>query len=123
MSFQLRIYKVVRMIPRGNVATYGQVALIAGYPRAARACGSALRQEVGSDLPWHRVINAQGRVSPRGDVVRPQLQRSLLEEEGVRFSRAGVCKLKLYQWEGPEEPLVWEEEEEEEEESFFRFPG
>ena len=101
-SFRARIYAVVRQIPRGKVATYGQVAALAGKPRAFRACGSLLGAYLGQDLPWQRVLNAQGRVSQGGDLARPLLQRSLLEAEGVHFRRSGSCDLRLYRWSGPD---------------------
>lgn len=81
-----RIYAAVRRIPRGRVATYGQVAEAAGLAGRARQVGYALHAlHPGSAIPWHRVVNAAGRVSPRsagGDELR---QRQLLEREGVRF--------------------------------------
>jgi methylated-DNA-protein-cysteine methyltransferase-like protein len=90
------------------VATYGQVAAWAGHARAARACGQVLRSYVGGDLPWHRVINAQGRISGGGDLHRPTLQRALLEAEGVSFRRSGRCDLRTHLWEGPAHPMPWE---------------
>lgn len=100
MSFRLKVYQIVRQIPPGRVATYGQVAALAGAPGAHRACGSALRHLIeGEDVPWHRVLNAQGKASSVGDPVRPLLQRRLLEGEGVRFSRGGRCDLEVFGWE------------------------
>ncbi len=94
------IFDVVRRIPRGHVATYGQVARLAGFPRHARLVGYALHAlPEGNDVPWHRVVNAQGRISPRSDLMgREDLQRLMLEDEGVRFSRDGVLSLARYQW-------------------------
>jgi len=95
-----RIYAVVRRIPRGRVATYGQVAWIAGLPRQARLVGYALHAAAESGaVPWHRVINAQGRISlraegPGGSV----LQRLRLEQEGVRFDARGRVALGEYGW-------------------------
>jgi methylated-DNA-protein-cysteine methyltransferase-like protein len=83
----VRVYEAVRCIPRGRVATYGQVAALAGTPRGARAVGWALRalKGVGSArVPWHRVVGAGGRLSPRvggGEA----LQRRRLLAEGVAF--------------------------------------
>jgi methylated-DNA-protein-cysteine methyltransferase related protein len=94
-----RIWKVVRRIPRGRVATYGQVAELAGLGGHARQVGYALHalpQDV--DVPWHRVINARGEVSPRTSGDSHELQRMLLEEEGVEFDLRGRCELKIYQW-------------------------
>jgi methylated-DNA-protein-cysteine methyltransferase-like protein len=95
-----RVLWLVRQVPEGRVATYGQIAYLAGANRAARAVGNTLREHVGprSTVPWQRIINASGGVSFKGDVVRATLQRTLLEEEGVTFSRAGVCKLTTYRW-------------------------
>lgn len=94
------IYAVVRRIPRGRVATYGQVASLAGLPRHARLVGYALHAlPDGSDVPWHRVVNAQGRTSPRSDGMgHDQLQRLMLRREGVRFSLQGVLSLARYRW-------------------------
>lgn len=98
-SYQ-RIYAVVRRIPRGRVATYGQVATLAGLPRQPRLVGYAMHAlPNGTVLPWHRVINAQGRVSPRsGDGGGSLTQRVLLEREGVRFDVSGRVSLARQAW-------------------------
>jgi methylated-DNA-protein-cysteine methyltransferase-like protein len=94
-----RIYAVVRRIPRGRVATYGQVASLAGLPGRARQVGYALHALPDGDrVPWHRVINAQGRVSPRAAPGWDDVQRQFLEKEGVRFDDAGRASLGRYQW-------------------------
>ena len=95
-----RIYAVVRRIPRGRVATYGQVALLAGLPRQPRLVGYAMHAlPNGTDLPWHRVINAQGRVSARaGNDAGSLRQRVLLEAEGVQFDAAGRVSLVRHGW-------------------------
>jgi methylated-DNA-protein-cysteine methyltransferase related protein len=95
-----RIYAVVARIPRGRVATYGQVAALAGLPRQARLAGYALHGlPDGSTLPWHRVINAAGRVSERSEPGPSEgLQRHLLEEEGVVFDLSGRVDLRRYRW-------------------------
>ena len=95
-----RILAVVRRIPRGRVATYGQVALLAGLPRQARLVGYALHALTpASAVPWHRVINAQGRVSPRaGHSAADPTQRIRLAAEGVRFDASGRTSLKRYRW-------------------------
>lgn len=94
-----RIYAVVRRIPRGRVATYGQVAALAGLPRQARQVGYALnRLPEDSDVPWHRVINAKGEVSARAIPDDARFQRILLSAEGVRFSPAGRIPLDRYLW-------------------------
>jgi len=90
----------VRRIPRGRVATYGQVALLAGLPRQPRLVGYAMHAlPNGTDLPWHRVINAQGRVSARaGNDAGSLRQRVLLEAEGVQFDAAGRVSLVRHGW-------------------------
>ncbi len=102
-KFARAVYALVREIPRGRVATYGQVAAILGHPRAARAVGTALAnlpKPLARIVPWQRVINASGRISIRGDVHRPDLQRQLLELEGVRFRRDRI-DLQQFRWPGP----------------------
>jgi methylated-DNA-protein-cysteine methyltransferase related protein len=97
------IYQVVRQIPRGKVATYGQVADLAQLYGKARLVGYALyRVDLDSDIPWHRVINAKGEISYShfrhgGD----EQQRSLLEEEGIKFTAEGKINLKEYLWRSP----------------------
>jgi len=101
------IWRVVARIPRGRVATYGQVARMAGFPGAARMVGWALGalpdedDGAGRAIPWHRVINAAGRVSPRGparDACRRQIVR--LRREGIRPGRNGAIDLERYGWDG-----------------------
>ncbi len=91
MSSRVRIYAAVRRIPSGRVATYGSVAAKAGLPGHARQVGYALAAlEDGTDVPWHRVINARREISPRsGDRTVERLQRALLEAEGVVFDACG----------------------------------
>ncbi len=93
-----RIFQTVRDIPQGKVATYGQIAEMAGYPQQARMVGYALHS-IPDDLeiPWHRVINAQGKIS-LSESGWGRLQRSLLEEEGIRFSANGTISLAKYRW-------------------------
>ncbi len=95
-----RFYAVVRKIPRGRVATYGQVARLAGLAGHARQAGYAMAAlPAGTRMPWHRVINAQGRVSLRRDGPGAGIrQRQLLEREGVTFDAAGRVSLLRYQW-------------------------
>jgi methylated-DNA-protein-cysteine methyltransferase-like protein len=94
-----RIYAVVARVPRGRVATYGQIAALARLPRHARLVGYALRtlpEEL--DLPWHRVVNAAGRISARGDALdHEDLQEQLLRREGVELVR-GKVPLATFQW-------------------------
>ena len=95
-----RIYAVVARVPRGRVVTYGQVAALAGLPRQARLVGYAMHGlPDGSTLPWHRVINAQGKVSVRSFAGPSEgLQRHLLEEEGLTFDDSGRVSLKKFRW-------------------------
>ncbi|MEO1087420.1 MAG: MGMT family protein [Acidobacteriota bacterium] len=93
-----RIYEVVRHIPEGKVATYGQVAELAGLPGHARQVGYALHALRDDDVPWQRVINAKGEVSPRSEPGREGLQRAILESEGVAFKANGRIDLKRYRW-------------------------
>jgi methylated-DNA-protein-cysteine methyltransferase-like protein len=97
MSSRARIYDAVRRIPRGRVSTYGDVAAAAGLPGHARQVGYALAAlEPDSDVPWHRVVNAKGRISTRGaDRSVELLQRAMLRDEGVRF-RADAIDLERY---------------------------
>jgi len=91
-----RIYSVVRRIPTGRVATYGQVAGLAGHARQVGYAVSALPDE--SNVPWHRVINARGAISARGEPGGDLAQRSLLEAEGVQFNADGRISLDRYRW-------------------------
>lgn len=94
-----RIYAAVRRIPRGRVATYGQVARLAGLPRHARQVGYALHAlPEGTDVPWQRVVNAAGAVSPRADPRFAGEQRTRLEREGVVFNGNGRIALVRHQW-------------------------
>lgn len=93
------VYRVVRRIPPGRVSTYGEIAELAGMPRAARQVGyalNALRDR--DDVPWHRVINARGEVSRRREPEIEDLQRALLESEGVDFDERGRVDLGTYRW-------------------------
>jgi methylated-DNA-protein-cysteine methyltransferase related protein len=103
-SYQ-RIYAVVRRIPHGRVATYGQVAALAGLAGRARQVGYALHAlPEGSPLPWHRVINARGEVSPRAEPGYEGFQRFLLEEEDVDFDLAGRVDLDRFGWQPGSRP-------------------
>ncbi|HLW59730.1 MAG TPA: MGMT family protein [bacterium] len=95
-TFFLRVYALVRRIPRGRVTSYGAIARALGAPRGARTVGWALRTS-GPGVPWHRVVNAGGKISwrPTGG---PRRQRMLLEREGVRFDREGRIDLDAFGW-------------------------
>jgi methylated-DNA-protein-cysteine methyltransferase-like protein len=97
-TFEL-IYAVVRRIPQGKVASYGQVAALAGNPRWARAVGYALhRNPQPGVIPCHRVVMADGRMAPGFAFGGPDVQRALLEGEGVRFCADGRVDMAVYQW-------------------------
>lgn len=98
-AFHRAVYRLVREIPTGHVATYGQVAALLGFPRAARAVGMAMRY-CPSDVPWHRVVNAAGGISVRANVASMLTQRLLLENEGLMVRR-GRIRLDRHRWRGP----------------------
>jgi methylated-DNA-protein-cysteine methyltransferase-like protein len=93
-----RVYAVVRRIPRGRVATYGQVAALAGLRGHARQVGYALHALGVTTVPWHRVINSRGEVSPRSAPGWDEIQRELLEDEGVYFDARGRVDLASKVW-------------------------
>lgn len=95
-----RIYDVVRRIPRGRVATYGQIAGLAGLAGHARQVGYAMSAlEDGTRVPWHRVINARGEISQRSDpTAGDNGQRERLRAEGIVFDEDGRVSLAKYRW-------------------------
>ena len=95
-----RIRETVREIPQGCVASYGQIADIAGVPRGARQVGYALHAlKEGNSVPWHRVVNARGAISKRSSGWSAEIdQRLLLEAEGVKFDAVGRIQLARFQW-------------------------
>jgi methylated-DNA-protein-cysteine methyltransferase-like protein len=94
-----KFYAVIQQIPPGRVATYGQVATLAGYPGYARQVGYALRAAPDEiDLPWHRVINSKGMISLKPDGPYRNVQRLMLEEEGIQFDDRNRVPLRRYQW-------------------------
>ena len=99
MTVYDRILEAVRQIPRGKVATYGQIALIAGdcTPRMVGYCLASGSYDP-DDVPWQRVINHKGMVSPRSGGFGSQLQRELLIEEGVEFDDKGRVSFRRYGW-------------------------
>lgn len=101
-SFYAAVYRVVREVPIGQVATYGDIATILGHPRNARQVGwalAALRAAPDhTDVPWHRIINAQGRISHRGDTWRAEAQAMRLVAEGVELDDAGRIALAKHRW-------------------------
>jgi methylated-DNA-protein-cysteine methyltransferase-like protein len=96
-SFPMRVYQIVAAIPEGCVTTYGEVARLAGSPRAARQVGGVLKRlPEGSQLPWHRVVNRHGAISLTGPDL--QRQRQALLSEGVQVSGSGQIDLTRYRW-------------------------
>ena len=103
------VWQVVRGIPHGHVLTYGEVARLAGMGRAARRVSQAMRRAPRSmKLPWHRVINAQGKISIPQDNPWHQRQKELLEQEGVVFLN-GKIDLERFGYQGALDQLLWGE--------------
>ncbi len=102
VSIYEKMLLAVREIPLGRVATYGQIAWIAGAasPRMAGHALAGLPAETA--VPWQRVVNGKGGISPRGDPLATDRQRKLLMEEGVRFEADGRIDLDRYGWDGPD---------------------
>lgn len=96
-NFSERVWQIIAAIPAGKVTTYGDIALLAGSPRAARQVGGVLRRlPQGSKLPWFRVINRHGRISLQGDDLLRQ--RDALAAEGIEVNDAGEIELEKYRW-------------------------
>ncbi|WP_119071725.1 MGMT family protein [Aggregatilinea lenta] len=108
-AFNTRIYALVRAIPPGKVLNYGRVAELLGVSNGAREVGWAMSSLPASqrDVPWHRVVNAQGRVSIKGSPVAAAEQRRRLEAEGIVFDDKDRLDLKQHTW----DPAPWEVEE------------
>lgn len=99
MDFYRRVGLVCAAIPKGRVATYGQIALLCGKPRNARQVGYALNRDLaGRDVPAHRVVNSQGYLSGAQSFAHPDTQRKMLRAEGVRVSRDNRVDLKAFGW-------------------------
>lgn len=98
-SFQA-ILNVLGSVPHGSICTYGKIAELAGYPSKSRYVGYILKNlPSDSTLPWHRIINAQGRISFPLHSEKHTLQRSLLESEGIHFLHDRI-KLRTFLWQG-----------------------
>jgi methylated-DNA-protein-cysteine methyltransferase related protein len=110
------IWDAVNKVPRGKVATYGDIATLAGLDGHARQVGYALHNlPSGSRVPWHRVVNARGEVSPRSAGDSHELQRMLLEAEGVSFDARGRLNLTRFRWQHPaKRASTWRESREKE---------
>ena len=103
------VWQVVQGIPRGHVLTYGEVARLAGMSRAARRVSLAMRRAPrGMTLPWHRVVNSQGKISFPPDSTGFQEQKSRLEDEGVVFLN-GKINLEKFGYQGALDHLLWGE--------------
>jgi len=96
-EYRERVYGLVRQIPSGRVMTYGQIAIVLGEGYTARTVGYVMH---GSDdgVPWQRVINSQGKCSTGRLTLPENMQRAMLEQEGVVFSTSGKCDLNKFQW-------------------------
>ncbi|MCD9461872.1 hypothetical protein CJF25_02430 [Photobacterium phosphoreum] len=98
-DFSNQIYSQVYQIPFGHVSTYGEIARFAGYPGYARHVGRLMATlPEGSKIPWHRVINSQGRISLKGDSLLIQI--AALRAENVAVSDIGQVSLRYYRWQG-----------------------
>jgi methylated-DNA-protein-cysteine methyltransferase-like protein len=100
-----RVYRLVRLIPLGKVATYGQIAALLGQPRAARTVGWALHSlspERAEVVPWQRVIGIGGRITHSGESGGAGLQHDLLEAEGIEFDSRGIVDMERFRWAGPD---------------------
>lgn len=116
-AFRAQVYLIVRQVPSGRVTTYGQIAEMIPHPPAmeppdyerirARWVGRAM-QHAPADVPWHRVINSQGKISLPAGSRSAAIQRMRLEAEGVTFGKSGAVDLDRYGWAGP--PALWAEE-------------
>ncbi|HEY7696964.1 MAG TPA: MGMT family protein [Vicinamibacteria bacterium] len=91
------VYGIVRRIPRGRVMSYGQIAELLLRPLSARAVGWAMNQ-CPADVPWQRVVNAEGGISTEHLHEPPDLQRRLLESEGIRFGKNGTLSMSKYRF-------------------------
>ncbi len=100
-TYRERVFQIVRRIPAGRVMTYGQISELLGAGYDARTIGYCMHAAT-EDVPWHRVINAQGACST-GRVISPaHRQQMMLEAEGVEFNQKVRCDLSIYRWTPPE---------------------
>jgi methylated-DNA-protein-cysteine methyltransferase-like protein len=104
-GFYQQVYDLVKRVPEGRVVTYGQIAAALGNVRRARLVGYAMRA-CPDEVPWHRVVNSQGRLSTRPPTGHGSFnpQRALLEDEGVQFAPDGQIDLRIYGWSGLRRP-------------------
>lgn len=97
-DYRERVYAIVREIPSGRVMTYGQIAEILGEGYTARTVGYVMHGADAGNVPWQRVINARGGCSTGRMTTPADLQQRLLEDEGIEFSKNGICDLEAYRW-------------------------
>ncbi|WOF75153.1 MGMT family protein [Parvibaculaceae bacterium PLY_AMNH_Bact1] len=103
-----RLYELIAEIPAGQVATYGQLAKIVGCgPRQVGHALGALDVKKAKKVPWHRVVNSQGKISVRAEGGGETLQGDLLRKEGIIWRASGRIDLKTYGWAGPFDPDAW----------------
>ena len=94
-DFTQEVIDTIKSIPFGKVASYGQIAKICGYPKRSRQVSYVLHSMSSKhNLPWHRVVNSQGKISLTGDAY--EKQKALLEDEGVEFSKSGIINMKRF---------------------------
>jgi len=99
--FRDSVLEIVALVPAGTLVSYGQVAMMAGYPRAARQVGWVLHGlPRGSEIPWQRVVNANGYVPSRGREFEAMEQITILRGEGIDVDDKGRLDLELYRWDG-----------------------
>jgi len=97
--FKNQVIAIVKKIPLGKVASYGQIAVYAGIPRAARAVGMILNKlPQDTNVPWWRVVNNSGTISIRGSIFSRDDQKSLLESEGIKFIKEFEFEIEKYRW-------------------------
>ena len=108
-SYREKVYDIVRQIPAGRVMTYGQIAEILGEGYTARTVGYVMHGADSENVPWQRVINAQGKCSTGKMTLPVNLQQSILESEGIKFNANGKCDLNSVVW----TPAGFEEAEDE----------
>ena len=102
-DYRERVYDLVKSIPKGRLMTYGQIAMFLGDGYTPRTVGFVMRNANAEEVPWHRVINSQGRCSTERVLVPHNIQQQLLEEEGISFNQNGRCSVEQYRWEPDEE--------------------
>jgi methylated-DNA-protein-cysteine methyltransferase-like protein len=110
MNFYEKMSIVCRKIPEGKVATYGQIALLCGKPKNSRQVGYGLRENLaGDDIPAYRIVNSKGELSGAAYFEYPDMQKLLLQDEGVEVFRDGntwKVNLKKYKWEHTKEDIL-----------------